>query len=66
MNSSRIVRLLVPDLSTPRRPSCSLSRADQHVLESKLSLETQCIKLESSVQHLRLTNAGLEKASEAR
>ena len=31
-----------------------------------LGLQLQCIKLEKDVHHLRLANAGLEKASEAR
>jgi hypothetical protein len=35
-------------------------------LENNTTLQSQCFKFEKDVQHLRLANAGLEKASEAR
>ncbi|CAF1575256.1 unnamed protein product [Rotaria sp. Silwood1] len=35
------------------------------LLENNATLQIQCIKLENDVNHLRLSNAGLEKASEA-
>jgi hypothetical protein len=35
-------------------------------LENNGILQIQCTKLEKDVNHLRLANAGLEKASEAR
>jgi hypothetical protein len=35
-------------------------------LENNAVLQIQCVKLEKDVHHLRLSNAGLEKASEAR
>jgi len=39
---------------------------DNRLLENNTLLHSQCIKFEKDVQHLRLANAGLEKASEAR
>jgi hypothetical protein len=35
-------------------------------VENNAGLQIRCIKLEKDVHHLRLANAGLEKASEAR
>lgn len=45
---------------------CSSDRLDNRVLENNAILQVQCNKLTTDVQHLRLANAGLEKASEAR
>lgn len=39
---------------------------DNRILENNATLQSHCIKLEEDVHHLRLNNAGLEKASEAR
>lgn len=39
---------------------------DNHLLETNIKLLNDNNKLEHDVQHLRLANAGLEKASEAR
>lgn len=39
---------------------------DNHLLENNTNLQSQCTKLENDIQHLRLANAGLEKASVAR
>ena len=39
---------------------------DNHLLEANVSLQTQNAKLNDDVQHLRLSNVGLERASEAR
>lgn len=39
---------------------------DNRLLDSNSSLQIQCNKLGNDVHHLRLANAGLEKASEAR
>ncbi|CAF3392146.1 unnamed protein product [Rotaria sp. Silwood2] len=35
------------------------------LLDNNTTLQIQCVKLENNVNHLRLANAGLEKASEA-
>lgn len=39
---------------------------DNKILDNNAILQVQCTKLEKDVNQLRLTNAGLEKASEAR
>ncbi len=39
---------------------------DNRILENNAILQIQYVKLEKDVNHLRLTNAGLERASEAR
>ncbi len=39
---------------------------DNRLLEANSALQIQCIKFEKDIHHLRLANAGLEKASEAR
>jgi len=39
---------------------------DNRILENNAILQIQCGKLEKDVNHLRLSNAGLERASEAR
>ena len=43
-----------------------LCRIDNRILEGNAILKTQCVKLERDVNQLRLTNAGLERASQAR
>lgn len=43
-----------------------LNFLDNHLLETNLALQTQNAKLNHDVEHLRLANVGLEKASEAR
>jgi hypothetical protein len=43
-----------------------LSVIDNRILENNAILQIQCGKLEKDVNHLRLSNAGLERASEAR
>ena len=39
---------------------------DNHILETNFILRNQNAKLEKDVQHLRLTNAGLEKAAKVK
>ena len=49
-----------------RHRDYSIAELDNRVLENNAILQVQCNKLTTDVQHLRLANAGLEKASEAR
>ena len=46
--------------------SVFLFKIDNRILENNAILQIQCNKLQTDVHHLRLANAGLEKASEAR
>jgi len=41
-------------------------KLDNRLIEKNCSLQNQCRKFETDVNQLRLANAGLEKASEAR